>query len=122
MKVKEKMKFSYLQEKSIENLHKVVYGLHVCQVVVVDVNTQAKVKSGIATIHNFKGPKFNKVGVAWPADRHTGVYLLNELLFLVVLVRHVPFCHACLSRFVLDNEKPNHVLTTGLVALYYPRA
>jgi len=50
---------------------------------------------------------FNKVGVLGVADRHDGVNLFNQFLFLVIIKVHVPLCQPRLPRSVLDQDKPN---------------
>jgi len=90
-----------------EHLDEVMDGLEVAEVVVVDVDTDAKVEAGVAAVDDLEVAELDKVGVLGVADRHHGVHLLDQLLLLVVVKVHVPLGQPCLTRPVLDQDEPN---------------
>ena len=54
----------------IKNLNKVVDGLQVVEIVIIDINADAEVKAGIATVDNLEVSKLDKVGMLGIAYRH----------------------------------------------------
>jgi hypothetical protein len=50
-------------------------------------------------------PYLHKVGVLGITDSHHSMYLLNQLLFLVVIKLHVPLGQSGLPRSVLNKDE-----------------
>ena len=63
VEVEHQVKLAHVVEVLIENLYKVMDGLQVVEVVVVDVHTDAEVKPGVSPVDNLEVPELNKVGM-----------------------------------------------------------
>lgn len=61
VKIEDKIKLTHIMEKFIQNLHKIMNGLQVCQVVVTYINADTKVQASITAIHNFKVPELQTI-------------------------------------------------------------
>ena len=87
-------------------------GFQIVEIVVHDVHANAKVEARVPAGDNFevaelKNPQdfalfvyklnLNKVGVLCVSHSHNRVNLLNQLLLLVVVKVHVPFCESGLA-------------------------
>ena len=57
IEVEDQIKFADIVEVLIEHLNKVVYGLQVAQVVVIDINTDAEVEPCIPSVDDLKVPE-----------------------------------------------------------------
>lgn len=124
VEVEHQIQLADIVEILVQNLHEVVNGFEITQVVIIHVDTDAEVETSIATINNFevaelknsrlvstfvhwKCPYLHKIGVLGVSDGDDCVNLLNQLLFLVVIEIHVPFRQSGLSSPVLDQNKSN---------------
>lgn len=92
VKVEHQVQLADVVEVLVEHFDKVVDGLQIGQVVVADVDANAKVEAGVASVHDLEVTELDKVGVLGVAHRHHGVDLLDQLLLLIVIELHVPFC------------------------------
>ena len=63
----------------------------IVEVVIVDIDADAKVESGVSSVDDLEVSKFDKVRVFGISNGHNGVYLLDQLLLLLVVKVHVPF-------------------------------
>jgi len=108
VEVEDKIKFANIVKIFVENFNKVVDGLQVVQVVIVDIHADAEVKTGIATIDNLEVSKFDKVGVLSIPHRHNCMDFFDKFLLLLVVKVHVPLGQPGLARPVLDHDEPDH--------------
>ena len=54
IEVENQVKLTNVLKEFIQNFHKVMNGFKIHQVVIVDINTDAKIKTGISAIYNFE--------------------------------------------------------------------
>lgn len=121
-------------EVFIEYFHKVMNGLQIAQVIVVNVYTDAEVETRIASIYNFEIAKLQderegehevklgsvsrlipkgterylyKVGVLGVSHSDHCVHFLDQFLFFVVIKVHVPLGQASFACSVLYEYKSN---------------
>jgi len=92
----------------IEDLDKVVDCLQVVKIVIIDVDTDAEVEAGIATVDNLEVSKLDKVCMLGISHRHNCMDFFDELLLFFVIKVHVPLCKPGLACPVLDHDKPDH--------------
>lgn len=57
-------------EVLIENFNKIMNGLKIVKIVVIDIDTYAEIKTCISSVNNFKVSEFNKIGVFCISDCH----------------------------------------------------
>lgn len=108
IKVEDKVEFTDIVEIFVEDFNKVVDCFEVAQVIVVDVDADAEVEAGIATVHNFEVAELYEVCVFGISDGDDGMHFLYQFLLLVIVKVHVPLGQPRLARSVLDQDKPDH--------------
>jgi len=108
VEVEDKIELTNIMKILIEDLNKVVYGLQVVKIVIIDVHTDAEVEAGIATVHNLEVSKLNKVGVFGISHSHNCMNFFYQLLLLFIVKVHVPLGQPGLARPVLDHHEPDH--------------
>ena len=70
VEVEDEVQLADVVEVLVENLHKVMDGLQVVEVVVVDVNTDTEVEPGVSPVDNLEVPELDKVGVLRISHSH----------------------------------------------------
>ena len=70
VEVEHKIKFANIVKIFVENFNKVVDGLQVVEIVIVDINADAEVEAGIATVDNLEVSKLDKVRMLGIPHRH----------------------------------------------------
>lgn len=124
VEVEHQIQLADVVEVFVENLHEVVNGFEITQVVIVHVDADAEVETSIATINNFEIAELknsrlvsvfgawmwsylHKIGVLGVSDGDDRVDFLNQLLLLVIIEIHVPFRQSGFASPVLDQDKSN---------------
>jgi len=109
----------------IQNFYEVMNGLKIKEGIIVDIDTDAEVKSGIATINNLEVSELHKVCVFGIPHSHnfritirsvtvtkfTCMNFLNKLLLLFIIKVHVPFSKSSLASPILNHHEPDHLDT-----------
>jgi len=92
-------------EVFIENLHEIVNGFEVEQVVVRDVNTDAEVQASVSPVYYFEIPEFYKVGMFGISNCNYGMNLFNKFLLLFILKVNVPLGQSSFPSSILNHDK-----------------
>ena len=109
VEVENQVQFADVVEILVEDFDEVVDGLEIHEVVVADVDADAKVESRVSSVHDLEVSKLDEVGVFGVADGDAGVHLLDQFLLFVVVEIHVPFGQTSLSRPVLNQNEAYHL-------------
>jgi len=91
VEIENQVQFADIVEILVEHFHKVVDSLEIHEVVVADVDADAKVESGVSPINDLEIAKLDEVGVFGVSDGDAGVDFFDQLLLFVVVEIHVPF-------------------------------
>lgn len=106
----------------IEYFDEIVYGFQISQVVVTDIDTNAKIQSSISSVNDLEiaelcniNDKSNaknlirthlyKVGMFGISDGDHSMDFFYQFLLLVVIEVHIPFSQPSLSSPILDKDK-----------------
>lgn len=98
----------------------------IVKVIVGDVNTNAEVQPGVATIYDFEVAELDEIRVLGISHGHTRMNFFDQFLkdnmfyfpveisnfthlFLIVVKVHIPFGQSCLTGTVLDQNKTDHL-------------
>lgn len=96
-------------EVLVEDLHEVVDGLEVVEVVIVDVDTYTEVEASVPTINDLEVAEFHKIGVFGIADSYNCMNFFYQFLLFFIIKVHVPFGQPRFTRPILYHYEPNHV-------------
>lgn len=129
VKVEDKVQLADIVEVLIQHLNKVVDSLQIAEIVVVHVHAYAEVQTRVPSVDYLEVPELktsqaisitipkvilfkgsgdtylDKVSVFGVPNSNDSVYLLNELLFFIIIEIHVPFRQPSLTRTVLNQNE-----------------